>query len=103
MRRALAPRSSPRRLWRSLAAGCGGDDERRRRRTTTTNATGTVQDDCSNISQDTVTPGTLTVATDNPGFPPWFVGAKADTPWDPTTTPTKKGYEAAVTYAIAVS
>jgi polar amino acid transport system substrate-binding protein len=38
------------------------------------------------------TPGTLTVATDNPVYPPWFV----------KNTPTNgKGYESAVAYAIA--
>ena len=37
------------------------------------------------------TPGTLTVATDNPVYPPWFV----------KNTPTNgKGYESAVAYAI---
>ena len=45
--------------------------------------------------------GKLTVATDNPSYPPWFIGAKPDTPWDPNTTPTKKGYEAGVAYAVA--
>lgn len=38
------------------------------------------------------TSGTLTIATDNPGYTPWFVNNK------PTN---KKGYEAAVGYAIA--
>lgn len=38
------------------------------------------------------TPGQLTVATDNPAYPPWFV----------KNTPTNgKGYESAVAYAIA--
>lgn len=43
------------------------------------------------LSQE-VTKGTLTVATDNPGYAPWFVN----------NTPTNgKGYESAVAYAIA--
>jgi polar amino acid transport system substrate-binding protein len=43
------------------------------------------------LSQE-VTKGTLTVATDNPGYTPWFVN----------NTPTNgKGYESAVAYAIA--
>ncbi len=40
------------------------------------------------------TPGKLTVATDNPVYPPWFV----------KNTPTNgKGYESAVAYAIGPS
>lgn len=43
------------------------------------------------LSQE-ATKGTLTVATDNPGYTPWFVN----------NTPTNgKGYESAVAYAIA--
>jgi hypothetical protein len=42
----------------------------------------------------------LTIGTDNPAFPPWFQDAKGD-PWDPTSEPTKMGYEAAVAYAVA--
>jgi polar amino acid transport system substrate-binding protein len=46
----------------------------------------------SGIKQLLHTPGTLTVATDNPVYPPWFV----------KNTPTNgKGYESAVAYAVA--
>jgi polar amino acid transport system substrate-binding protein len=78
------------------AAGCGSDDNG-------DNAVGGTSSaaSCDKGSLDLTTPGKLTVATDNPAFPPWFVGTKADTPWDPTTTPTKKGYEAEVAYAVA--
>ncbi len=55
----------------------------------------------STNSLELVTPGQLTIGTDNPAFPPWFEGTKEFEPWDPTTTPTKKGYEAEVAYAIA--
>jgi polar amino acid transport system substrate-binding protein len=47
-----------------------------------------------------VSAGQLTIATDNPAFPPWFQDAEG-APWDPTTEPTKEGYEAAVAYALA--
>jgi polar amino acid transport system substrate-binding protein len=46
----------------------------------------------SSLSSQLTTPGKLTVATDNPVYPPWFVH----------NTPTNgKGYESAVAYAIA--
>jgi polar amino acid transport system substrate-binding protein len=77
------------------AAGCGGDDDESAGGTTTNAAS------CETGSLDLVTPGQLTIGTDNPAFPPWFEGAKKFEPWDPTTTPTKKGYEAEVAYGIA--
>jgi polar amino acid transport system substrate-binding protein len=80
----------------TAAAGCGGDDNGSAGGTTSTSAAS-----CDKQSLDLTAPGKLTISTSNPSFPPWFIGAKPDTPWDPTTTPTKKGYEAAVSYAIA--
>jgi polar amino acid transport system substrate-binding protein len=77
------------------AAGCGGDDNGAAEETATTS------DRCEEDSPDLVTPGRLTIGTDNPAFPPWFEGKKKFDPWDPTTTPTKKGYEAEVAYGIA--
>jgi len=47
---------------------------------------------CSPSSLQTLTPGTFTVATGNPAFPPWVVDDKPES---------GKGYEAAVTYAVA--
>ena len=47
---------------------------------------------CSPSSLQTFTPGTFTVATGNPAFPPWVVDDKPES---------GKGYEAAVTYAVA--
>lgn len=46
----------------------------------------------SALSHQLHTPGVLTVATDNPVYPPWFVNNKPAN---------GKGYESAVTYAIA--
>ena len=77
------------------AAGCGGGDDEAAPGTTTTEAS------CDKDSLELVKPGQLTIGTDNPAFPPWFEGKKAFDPWDPTTPPTKKGYEAEVAYAIA--
>jgi polar amino acid transport system substrate-binding protein len=79
-----------------LAAGCGGDDGGSAGGTTTTE-----EASCEKGSLDLVTPGRLTIGTDNPAFPPWFEGTKEFEPWDPTTPPTKKGYEAETAYAIA--
>ena len=47
---------------------------------------------CAPSSLHTHTAGTLTVATDSPAYPPWFVDDK------PTNG---KGYESAVAYAVA--
>jgi polar amino acid transport system substrate-binding protein len=44
------------------------------------------------VPKQEVTEGTLTVATDNPGYTPWFVN---------NTPSNGKGYESAVAYAIA--
>jgi polar amino acid transport system substrate-binding protein len=77
------------------AAGCGGDDDESAGGTTTNAAS------CDKDSLELVTPGQLTIGTDNPAFPPWFEGTKKFDPWDPTTPPTKKGYEAEVAYGIA--
>jgi polar amino acid transport system substrate-binding protein len=78
------------------AAGCGGDDEDEG------GAGGTAAEvSCEKEDLELVTPGQLTVGTDNPAFPPWFEGPKEFEPWDPTTAPTKKGYEAEVAYSIA--
>jgi polar amino acid transport system substrate-binding protein len=80
------------------AAACGGSGSS----SGTTSTTGpSAAASCSKSTLELTTPGKLTIATDNPSFPPWFIGAKADSPWDPTTTPTKKGYEAGVAYAVA--
>ena len=80
------------------AAGCGSDDE-----TTTAPVAGTetaAADACATDQLPLVSAGQLTIGTDNPGFPPWFQDAEG-APWDPTTEPTKEGYEAAVAYAVA--
>ena len=49
-------------------------------------------DECTPDAMQTVADGTLTIATDDPAFEPWFVDN------DPTNG---KGYESAVAYAVA--
>jgi polar amino acid transport system substrate-binding protein len=89
----------------TAAAACGGSGG-----TATTTSAGTSSQasgtgssataSCSKQNLALVNDGKLTIGTDNPAFPPWFIGPNGG-PWDPTTTPTKKGYEAAVAYAVA--
>jgi polar amino acid transport system substrate-binding protein len=81
-----------------LAAGCGGDDDDGDAAGGTTT---TAEASCDKESLELVNAGQLTIGTDNPAFPPWFEGTKEFDPWDPTTTPTKKGYEQETAYAIA--
>jgi polar amino acid transport system substrate-binding protein len=80
----------------TLAAGCGGDEEAEAPQATAAQA-----DACAKDQLELVNAGQLTIGTDNPAFPPWFEGEEAQTPWDPTTEPTRKGYEAEVAYAVA--
>lgn len=49
-------------------------------------------DECTPDSMETVADGTLTIATDDPAYEPWFVDN------DPTNG---QGYESAVAYAVA--
>jgi polar amino acid transport system substrate-binding protein len=81
-----------------VAAGCGGDEDENGGAAGTTTA---AEASCDKESLDLGTPGQLTIGTDNPAFPPWFEGTEEFDPWDPTTEPTKKGYEQETAYAIA--
>jgi polar amino acid transport system substrate-binding protein len=80
------------------AAACGGDDDDDEG---DAGGTTTAAASCAKVDLELVKPGRLTIGTDNPAFPPWFEGPKANEPWDPTKRPTRKGYEAEVAYAIA--
>jgi polar amino acid transport system substrate-binding protein len=66
-------------------AGCGGDDD-------ATDTTGASAANCTADQLETTEPGTLTVATDKPAYPPYFEDN------DPTNG---RGFESAVAYAIA--
>jgi polar amino acid transport system substrate-binding protein len=81
-----------------VAAGCGSDDDEG---DGGAGATTAATASCEKDSLQLVNPGQLTIGTDNPAFPPWFEGTGQFEPWDPTTPPTKKGYEAETAYAIA--
>jgi polar amino acid transport system substrate-binding protein len=86
-----------------VAAGCGSDDpENEAASGSDTEATTetAAADPCAKDQLQTTSAGQLTIGTDNPAFPPWFQDAEG-APWDPTTEPTKEGYEAAVAYAVA--
>jgi polar amino acid transport system substrate-binding protein len=89
-----------------VTAACGGDDDEAAPEPAAptgqaeTDEATTEANPCAKDQLETVSDGSLTVATDNPAFPPWFQDADG-APWDPTTTPTGEGYEAAVAYAVA--
>ncbi|MBA2337792.1 MAG: amino acid ABC transporter substrate-binding protein [Acidimicrobiia bacterium] len=80
------------------ASACGGDDDGAAATTSgdaatsTTAATATNADTCGIDNLELVTPGTLTVATGEPAFPPWVLDD------DPAGG---EGFEAAVVYAVA--
>jgi polar amino acid transport system substrate-binding protein len=73
----------------AIIAGCGDDDDESK---TATGEAGVSLDDCTPDQLETKQSGALTVATDDPAFPPYFVDD------DPTNG---KGFESAVAYAIA--
>jgi polar amino acid transport system substrate-binding protein len=55
-------------------------------------ASGSSSGNCSPADLDTLEPGTLTIATDEPAYEPWVVGDAPES---------GKGFEAAVAYAVA--
>jgi polar amino acid transport system substrate-binding protein len=61
-------------------------------------------DACAKDALATFTPGALTVGTDNPAYPPYFLenpdGSKTD-PWELGDPTNATGFESAVAYAIA--
>lgn len=65
---------------------CGDSDD------ASTAGTDTTAASCAKDTLKLTTPGTLTIGTDKPAYPPWFVDD------DPSNG---KGYESAVAYAIA--
>ncbi len=71
-----------------IGAACAPVDEE----PSAVDPTPTVADQCATDQLELREPGTLTIGTDSPAFPPWFKGN------DPTNG---KGYESAVAYAVA--
>lgn len=64
-----------------------------------------VSAECMADQLQTKTPGTLTVGTDNPAFPPYFLPREGGNtePWDPSQgdPTTGEGFESAVAHAVA--
>jgi polar amino acid transport system substrate-binding protein len=60
---------------------------------------------CATESLQTKTPGTFTVGTDNPNFPPYFSepkqGEQLTEPWQNTDPNNGRGFESATAYALA--
>jgi polar amino acid transport system substrate-binding protein len=81
-----------------LAAGCGGSSKNAQSNTVTTASPGASS--CAKANLKLVTPGTLTIGTDNPAFPPWY-GGTPHSPWKVSDPRSGKGYESAVAYAVA--
>jgi polar amino acid transport system substrate-binding protein len=55
---------------------------------------------CTKSGLNLVADGKLSLATDNPAYPPWWGGA-AKKPWEISNPASGKGYESAVAYAVA--
>jgi polar amino acid transport system substrate-binding protein len=55
---------------------------------------------CAKANLNLVKDGQLSLATDNPAFPPWWGGAEKK-PWQVSNPASGKGYESAVAYAVA--
>ena len=57
---------------------------------------------CTAAEMPTVTPGTFTIGTDNPAYPPYFEAVDAPTdPWELGDPTTGNGFESAFAYALA--
>jgi polar amino acid transport system substrate-binding protein len=78
------------------ASGCGGDDNEAAGTTTAADS------GCEQGQLELVTPGKLTVGTDNPAFSPWFGGGTPEgSDWEFNDPNTGEGFESAVAYAVA--
>jgi polar amino acid transport system substrate-binding protein len=55
---------------------------------------------CAKANLNLVEEGELSLATDNPAFPPWWGGAPKR-PWEVSNPASGRGYESAVAYAVA--
>lgn len=58
-------------------------------------------DACARENLALVTPGSLTIGTDNPAYPPYFDPDPADSNWELGNPTNGKGFEGAVAYAVA--
>jgi polar amino acid transport system substrate-binding protein len=65
-------------------------------------ASGSPAASCAKSSLTLVSPGTLTIGTDNPAYPPWYAGGSPKgSKWKINDPSTGKGFESAVAYAVA--
>jgi polar amino acid transport system substrate-binding protein len=79
-------------------AACGGDDDESAGTTTAAAPSAS----CDKGQLELVSPGKLTIGTDNPAFPPWFDGGTPKgSKWEINDPSTGKGFESAVAYAVA--
>jgi polar amino acid transport system substrate-binding protein len=90
-----------------IAAACGSNNDTGAGATGSSGPTGATSSptqtaaDCAQ-SVTLTTPGTLTVGTDNPAYPPYFEGGTTNgSQWKLNDPSTGKGFESAVTYAVA--
>ncbi len=82
------------------STGCGGGNEQEGQ--ASTQAGGSGESACAKDRLELVNPGTLTVGTDNPAYPPWFAGgAPPGSKWQINDPSTGKGFESSVAYAVA--
>jgi polar amino acid transport system substrate-binding protein len=82
-----------------VASGCGGDDDGDDEAAAPTT---TAASTCEKDSLELVTPGQLTIGTDNPAFDPWFGGGTPEgSDWEFNDPSTGEGFESAVAYAVA--
>ena len=79
----------------ALAAACGST-----KKSATGTGTSTGKTSCTKSDLNLVSPGELTIGTDNPAFPPWF-GGTPKSPWKVSDPRSGEGYESAVAYAVA--
>jgi polar amino acid transport system substrate-binding protein len=56
---------------------------------------------CDTENLATKTPGTFTIGTDNPAFPPYFSDATQTDPWEFGDPTNGQGFESAIAYALA--
>jgi len=56
---------------------------------------------CAKGSLNLLNEGQLSLATDNPAFPPWWEGGSKNKDWELNDPSTGQGYESAVAYQIA--
>ena len=77
----------------ALAAACGSTKK-------SSSTSGTTSSSCAKGSLNLVSPGKLTIGTDNPAFPPWYGGSPGHG-WKVSDPYSGKGYESAVAYALS--